>query len=291
MPKSTPQGRWDADIRERYEAFAHSSELRRLRKKGLAIFGRRRMFTSEEWWKESRGFTWTTDGFQDFDRECQRVGERFGLNRWTITMACLIKGYDHQRSVYPLESDWAKIRVVTESKDGEFIHWLVYLAKFVYLSGHWTTSKLNFPQPQVVQEDGSQLTPVIFIPIVSRPEKDLVPDRLPPRVSAFRIQAEFPPNYPPDAAAELGRRAMRFERELARRLGYKVPKRMRSSPLATKASSLLLKQQRLPRRGIYDLMDKTYGELEGSQERTLKNRIKSQRNRVQKRFQGRGSQT
>ena len=84
---------------------------------------------------------------------------------------------------------------------------------------------------------------------------------------------------------------MRFERELASRLGYKVPKRMRSSPLASRASSLLLKQQRLPRRGIYDLMDKTYGELEGSQEKTVRNRIKSQRNRVRRRLQGRGSQT
>ena len=286
-----PQGRWDADIRERYQAFAHSPELRRLKKKGLAIFGRRRMFTSEEWWEESSGRTRTTEEFQDFDRECQLVGDRFGLDRWAIGMACLIKGYDHQRSAYPLASDWVKIRVVTESTDVDFVHWLVYLAKFVYLSGHWTTSKLKFPQPQVVQQDGSQFTPVVFIPFVTRPDGDLVPDRLPSRASAFRIQAEFPPNYPPDAAAELGRRAMRFERELARRLGYQVPKRMRTSPLAAKASSLGLKQQRLPRRGIYDLMDKTYGELETSQEKTARNRIKSQRNRVRRRFQGRGSQT
>ncbi|MCH7762042.1 hypothetical protein IIA15_11700 [candidate division TA06 bacterium] len=290
MPKSTPQGRWDADIRERYQAFAHSPELRRLKKQGLAIFGRRRMFTSEEWWEESRGPTWTTKEFQDFDRECQRVGDRFGLNRTAITMSCLIKGYDHQRSPYPLAIG-AKIRVVTESNDGEFIHWLVCLAKFVYLSVQWSTSKLNFPQPQVVQKNGSQTTPVLFIPFVTRPDKDLFPDRLPPRASAFLMQAEFPPNYPPDAAAELGRRAMRFERELARRLGYQVPKRMRTSPLAAKASSLGLKQQRLPRRGIYDLMDKTYGELETSQEKTARNRIKSQRNRVRRRFQGRGSQT
>ena len=262
--------------------------MRRLREEGLANFGRRRMFTSEEWWEESRGFTWTKEEFQDFDWECQRVGEQFGLNSTAITMSCLIKGYDHLRSLYPLAIG-AKILVVTESNDGEFVHWLVYLAKFVYLSIQWSTSKLNFPQPLVIQKNGSQTTPVLFIPFVTRPDKDLIPDRLPPRASAFLMQAEFPPNYPPDAAAELGGRAMRFEGELARRLGYQVPKRMRTSPLAAKASSLGLKQQRLPRRGIYDLMDKTYGELEASQEKTARNRIKSQRNRVQRRFKSRES--
>ena len=162
--------------------------------------------------------------------------------------------------------------------------------KLIYLSGQWSTSKLDFPQPQVVQKNGSQTTPLLFIPVVTRPDKDLIPDRLPPRASAFLMQAEFPPNYPPDAAAELGRRAMRFERELARRLGYQVPKRMRTSPLTAKASSLGLKQQRLPRRGIYELVDKTYGELEASQEQTARNLIKSQRNRVQRRLKGRGTQ-
>lgn len=63
MSNNTPQGRWDVDIRESYEAFALSPELRRLRKQGLAIFGRRRMFTSEEWWEESRGLTWTKEAF------------------------------------------------------------------------------------------------------------------------------------------------------------------------------------------------------------------------------------
>lgn len=205
-------------------------------------------------------------------------------------MACLIKGYDQQRSVYPLAIG-VKIRVVTKFNDGEFVHWPVYLAKFVYLSVQSSTSKLNFPQPQVVQKNGSQTTTVLFIPFATRPDKDLIPDRLPPRASAFLMQAELPPNYPPDAAAELGRRAMRFERELARRLGYQVPKRMRTSLLAAKASSFGLKQQLLPRRGIYDLMDKTHGELEASQEKTARNRIKSQRNRVQRRFQVHGSQT
>ena len=237
--------------------------------------------------KESRGLTWTKEEFQDFDRECQRVVRARPDGNYYVVSD---QGFEHLRSLY-LQAIGAKIRVVTESNDEEFVHWLVFLAKFVYLSVQWSTSKLDFPQPQVVQKNSSQLTPVLFIPFVTRPEKDLVSDRLPPRASAFRIQAEFPPNYPPDAAAELGKRTMGFERELARRLGYKVPKRMRSSSLATKTSSLRLNQQRLPRKGIYDLMDKTYGELEGSQEKTARNRIKSRRNRVRRRFQGRGSQT
>lgn len=101
---------------------------------------------------------------------------------------------------------------------------------------------------------------------------------------------DLPSGIPPQASARLATKATRLEQDLARELGYDVPRRIRTSPLAGKASELRVGQERLGQGEIFNIVDDMYGEksLEelASEDQKLRNRVKSQRNRLKKRFRG-----
>ena len=282
MQKIAPEERWRRDVEERLLAFKQSRDLMRLRSKGLKIFGRTRMLNSEEWWEAARGQgPMNSDKYREFQQECQQVAARFGLAQWTVEMACLLRSYSTRWQPYVVEARWPRFQLVTESNDHFFFQWLSYLAHELFFE--WLGKRKEIPKPEIVHEAGSSRTLIVWVPFVVQPERELRGSSLPPRASAFRVVIDAPPGYPPEALAELGRHASQFERELARKLGYKVPQRMRHSSLTSKASKLRTEQDPLPSGGIYDIMDELHGERDPSQEQKLRSRITSQRHRVRKR--------
>jgi hypothetical protein len=52
MTKLSPADHWKRHILEQIKALRFSGELRRLRPKGLASLGRKKMYTFQEWWDD-----------------------------------------------------------------------------------------------------------------------------------------------------------------------------------------------------------------------------------------------
>ncbi len=272
MPKVPPEERWKRDGRERYEAFRRCQDLPRLRRRGLAVLGRQHLLSSEDWWDTSKAAL-RSEAYRHFQRECRETGDRFGLAQWTVEMACLLVDYDPDREPHVLEAEWPGLRVVTEFNDDLFLSWLLYEARQIGL--------------HVDYQQGSVRMPIICVPFPVQPEKRLSLDRRPPRARAFQVLPKIPPGYPPEAAAQLGRKAAQLQRELARRLGYNVPQRMRGSALAARASELRIGEEPLPPGGVYEIMDDVYEHQDLGQDQKRRGRVKSQRHRVKKRFQDR----
>ncbi len=78
--------------------------------------------------------------------------------------------------------------------------------------------------------------------------------------------------------------ALKVERQILERLGYPVPKRLRTSSLVAQAKRLKVDQSPLPPGKIYDIIDDIYGDEGSSQDQQRRNRIKSRRHQLQKRF-------
>jgi len=270
MPKKPPRERWKLDVIERVAAFMHSPELSRLRKMGVAASGRNTLPTSDEWWGLDGAPTSTE--YREFQRECEAVGARFGLASHTIEWASLLEDFDPTRyqNYFALEAEAPQLRVVTDAEDGLFLRWLVYeawqLGLVVILQRGPTSSTLIPAQPE-------------------RPTTTLDSSRRPPRSKAFKVVFDPPPEYPPEAAAEMSKKAVHMERDLADRLGYTVRLRMRSSSLTSRASELRVDKQRLEPGEMYDVMDDVYEDGEISEDRKRRNIAKSQRHWVKRRFQ------
>lgn len=83
MGKLRPQERWKKHIMERLTALKQSGELGKLRAKGLATLGRKKLFTAAEW---SESFTkrGSSQEYLEWHDECKIVGERFGLAPWVV---------------------------------------------------------------------------------------------------------------------------------------------------------------------------------------------------------------
>lgn len=277
ITKLAPQERWTRDVLERCQAFGLSSELQRLRGRGLEILGRGKLVTQDEWWEEmnGQGRMGSTE-YLAFQRECGKTGTDFGLAPRTVEWMCLLEGYDPEEAVNVVEAQWPKIQVVTQSSNENFLGWLLYQA--------WELGL------EVVQKDGSLTTPMMCFPYPQRPEEPLAPSQRPPLANAFRAIMEIPPGYPPEAAAELARHAAQLERELARQLGYEMPYRMRSSPLMARAAELRVSED-LSSDEIYDIVEEIHGEGDLSEDQKQRNKTKSQRNRVSKRLKDRGGET
>ncbi len=171
-----------------------------------------------------------------------------------------MEDYDPEEAVHIVETQCPKIQVVTQSSNENFLCWLLYRA--------WQLGL------EVVQRDGSLITPMICIPYPQQPERPLAPSQRPPLAIAFRAKMEFPPGYPPEAAAELARQAAQLERELARQLGYEMPYRMRSSPLTARAAELHVGED-LSSGEIYDIVEEIYGKGDPYQDQKQRNKTKS----------------
>ena len=273
-----PEERWAEYVLEGYEAFRQSEEFGRLRERGLRILGREVLLEAGEWANRADGLM-NSKEFRLFSAACAKVGARFSLAGWTVEWAYLMRHYEpgKQSEHHVLEAEWPEVRVVTESDDNRFLDWLIYESWELHLF--------------VTRHTGSTITPVVAAPWPERPERRLDPSRRPPRSAAFRMEVKLPPGFPPEAAAELSRKAAQLERELFRRLGYDVPQRMRGSSLTPKAAQLRAAKETLSSNEIYDIMDEIHDEREleesADRDQTRRNLIKSQRHRVKVRLRKR----
>ena len=122
MPKSVPLERWQEHILERIKALRLPGKLKSLRRRGLAILHRRKLFTNEEWWL-SFSQRATSPEYLNWCKECEAVADEFGLVVWVVTMMCLLKGYHPERDIgiMVVERDWPRIRVATNSTNPLFL--------------------------------------------------------------------------------------------------------------------------------------------------------------------------
>lgn len=270
MPKTSPFLRWEEHVLERVAAFRQSLDLRRLRRKGLTLLGASRRLTDESFSDEFWGGKVETEGYKAFQDDCREAGARFGLAAWTVEWICVLKSYRPEEALNVVEARWPKISVITEAKDKLFLRWLLYEA-----------TQLNLG---VTQRRGAELTQLIAVSSPRQPDSPLTDSNRPPLDVAMVMNVETPAGYPPEAGAELQNVAANCGRDLGRRLGYKLPQRMRSSRWASKARELRVSEEALPPGAVYKIADAIFGEQGLEDDQALRSRVKSARHRVKKRF-------
>ncbi|NQT71823.1 MAG: hypothetical protein HQ553_03510 [Chloroflexi bacterium] len=267
MTKLSPEERWRKEVMERYKAFMLSEDIERLRLEGLAILGRTQLISSEEWGQISREGM-AIASYRDWYEECRLVGERFGLAQWTVQLACLLEGFDPGGNTMVWEADWPTMRVVTRSTNSVFLQQLA-----------WHAQRLGL---YAVQRDGSLESTLLNLgPEPSNPLRSA--DR-PPSRNAFSIRVEVPIDYPPEATAQLHRKVAKLEKELRKRLGYKVRERLRSSTLVEKAAELKVEEAPLDKRGAYEIIDEMYTGEDMKKDQARRKTTGSRRHRIRKRL-------
>lgn len=267
MGKRLPQERWNQHISERFTALKVSGELEKLRAKGLAILGRKKLLSSKEWWESFRDRT-SSQKYLEWHNECKQIGDRFGLAPWTVELACLLKGFKPEESGLVMEAQWPRVRIVTENTDSLFLRWLSYEAQ-----------KLGL---YVVQKVGSVETTLLYLE--ATPPTQQLTSQKPPRHVAFYIRCDIPIGYPPEARDLLNKQANQLYRELLTRLGYSIPKRLRNSSLVSMASDLRVAEAPLQKRGLYEIVAEMYEEGTIDQDKQRRKTIKTERHRVRKRL-------
>ena len=204
-----------------------------------------------------------------WNKECEKVAEHFGLAPWTVKIACLLRDYDPTRSPFPLGANWPSIRIITKHKEPIFLKQLFYHVR-------------ELGAPVYVQESGHKTAPIFL-------DYEFVPSPLPnshkPSIhDVFTVELEFPPIFPPEARQQIAKDTDDIKRELLKRLGYRVPKRLRTTTLISKASSLRLNKSRLAKRELYEIVAETsrYGTEEKDEQRGKT--VKSRRHFLKKRL-------
>ena len=245
--KRTPAERWKTYVEEGYRAFLASKQFRVLRREGLKVLGRTRLYTPEEW--NVAGGTRSRAnnlGYRAFVGRCDTVGAQFGIAGSEIVLACLFKRAKPAPNLEPtpLPTKSPTVLVVTDNEDDLFLQWLLYEASNIGL--------------RVAVNRAGTTAPVIAVPFPQEPDVALAPDRRPPEATAFFVRLDLPPYFPPEGAAALARQAQQLGRELLRRLGYPTPQRLRSRPLVADSKKLRLAED-LGRRGLGDIVEDTIG--------------------------------
>lgn len=272
MSKLAPKELWRRHILERYEAFRQSGYLEELSKEGLEACGREERFTTLEWAKSPMRERYLSARYMEWHHKCETVAQKFGLAVWTVICACLISGYEPGEAGLIVESEWPRIRVITESTDSQFLARLAYEAQLRGL--------------HVIARQGSVETIQLFlnpVPIINM-EPPPMPSSLPPKASAFHMRVELPIDYPPEAARKLQKAANELEKEILRALGYAVKKRLRTSRLVSKAEDLRISETRLPKRGLYEIVAETFDEGSAQEDEQRCKTVKTQRHRLRKRL-------
>jgi hypothetical protein len=208
----------------------------------------------------------------EWHHKCESVAQKFGLAVHTVISACLISGYSPDKAGLVVESEWPKIRVITDSTDDQFLSRLSYEAQ---LRGVY-----------VISRQGSVETTRLFlnpIPIMYM-EPPPMPSSMPPQASAFHMRVETPVGYPPEAARKLYKATSQLENDIMIALGYPIPKRLRISRLVSKADDLKIAENRLPRRGLYEIVADTFDEASSSEDERRRKTVKTQRHRLRKRL-------
>jgi len=245
MGKLPPEERWRQHIEERFTALKISAEFEELANEGRRILGRSGPYSPDEWattWAERAG----SSEYLGWHLRCLEVGRQLGLAPWVVEMACLICDYDPYQFPFVVESDWAKVRVVTEYDDPVFFGWLAHHAAGMGLR-------------VVVRRPSAEETLVQPAAWLST-EEVLSPAHRPPRNNAFVMRVETPALYPMEVGRELQAEAQRLGRELLRQLGYQVPQRIRSSSWVPKAKELRVGEKGLPPRSVEEIVVKVYPE-------------------------------
>lgn len=273
MPKSVPIERWQEHILERITALRLSEKLKSLRRRGLAVLHRRKLFTNEEWWL-SFSQRATSPEYLNWCKECETVANEFGLVVWVVTMMCLLKGYHPEGDIgiMVIERDWPRIRITTDSTNPLFLKSLSRKARQL---GLITVQKLH----------GIETTLVHTLSADERSVSVLSQETFSPH-DTFKISVETPVGFPPEAASKLQKEASRLGRELARSLGYRVPKRLRTSKLVCMSEVLEADKGPLPKGAIYDIVDKVYSDGDLSKDQQRRKLIASRRHKVRKRLLG-----
>jgi hypothetical protein len=272
MSRLAPEELWRKHTLEHFEAFRQSGALEKLRKEGLAACGRKKQFTSLEWAKSPMRKRYLSSRYMEWYHKCETVAQKFELANWTVICACLISDYQPDKEPFPVESKWPQIRVVTESTDTQFLARLTYEAQ---LRGLY-----------VIAKHGSVETTQLFlnpIPIMNI-EPPTMPSSMPPLGNAFYMRIETPVGYPPQAAQELHQAAGQLAKDILIALGYSIPKRLRISRLVSKADDLRISQNRLPERGLYEIVADTFDEGSISEDEQRRKTVKTQRHRLRKRL-------
>jgi hypothetical protein len=269
MGKRTPSERWAAHIRERYIAFKLSPEFKRLRRHGLSAIGRKKLLSAGEWWQSSPDWP-RSDEYLKWHDECKQVGEKFGLASWTVEMACLLRGYNLEAQPHVMEARWPMVRIVTEGDDPLFLQWLCYHA--------WTLGL------HVIHRSGSLNTVLLRIPFPECPQEELTDARRPPKDKAIYVRVEYPAGFPSEARQQYDKEVSELERELLKRLGYPAPRRLRASKMASQAKKLKVWKKPLNRRGLYEIVAKTYPLDTADKDQVRTRTVKSRRYRLSKRL-------
>ncbi len=152
--------------------------------------------------------------------------------------------------------------------DPLFLQWLSYEAQRLGL--------------YVVQRQGSVETTLLYLE--PTPPTQQLTSQKPPRDSAFSIRVVIPIGYPPEARDQLNKQTDHRYRELLRRLGYSIPRRLRGSPLVSMAGVLKVADARLPKRGLYEMVAGMYEEGTVEEDEERRKTIKTERHRVRKRL-------
>ena len=271
MTKLSPADRWKRHILEQIKALRFSGELRKLRHKGLVAIGRKKMYTFQEWWDDFHRRA-TSPTYLKWYQECCILAEKFELAPWVVSTLCLLKGYKPENHIglMALEANWPRLRLVTDSANELFLRRLSYEAqkRGIY----------------VIQRRGSIENPLLSLDPVESDDSSNASYKRPGIGDEFFLRVETPVGYPPEAAAQFQREASQIVKQLARQMGYHIPKRLRSSKLISMTEDLKIKKQRLPRGGSYDIIDTIFrdGDLQDDQKR--RKLVSSRRYKVRKRL-------
>jgi hypothetical protein len=241
MAKLAPKDRWLKHLEELIVALRFSGKLQPLQKKGLAALHRRKKYTAEEW-TQSFHQRAASPEYLKWHEECQAVANEFGLAPWVVTMMCLIKYYKPEKDIgfLVMERYWPRARVVTESTNRQF---LARLSNEAQQLGLYVIQKVHGVETALLN-----LEPVADVTIPWKSGKEDV----------FTIDFQIPLGYPPEATEQLLKKSDGLARELARRMGQRVPQRLRSSKLVKMAKTLEADKGQLPRNKAYDIIDKVY---------------------------------
>lgn len=267
MAKLAPEERWRRHIYERLIAFSQSGELDRLRKKGLAILGRKNRYTRKVWAKSPMEERLSRPGYKEWHGECVAVANKFGLAEWTVVSSCLISRYEPMKMPFPVERKWLRVSVVTENHDDLFLRWLSYEANRLGIH-------------VIVRTGDIESRIVNYFP----PEELLPLSKRPPWRTAFLLRVETPPDYPTEAARDIQKESQQRLQELLRRLGYRVPKRQRHSPLVSMAKKLRVSNKPLASGQAYEIMDDIYPGIDPNKEQNRRRLIASRRSKINKRL-------
>ena len=272
MAKLSPVNRWNRRNLERIKALRLSGDVIRIRRKGLASLGRTRMYSFQEWWDDFHNRATSQKYLEWYRKKCSPVADRFGLSPWVVANMCLLKGYQPENDIglIVVEADWPRVRLVTNSTDEAFLKKLSYEAKEFGI--------------YIIQDGRAVQNPELNPDALHNGDLRKVSRERPRNRDAFFLRVETPIEYPPEAAAELHRASSQTAKEIARRMGYPVPKRLRNSKLVPLSEGLMMVKRRLPRGGSYDVADRIYGDSDLQEDQRKRKSVSSRRYKLRQRL-------